>query len=118
MMGIPGLGVMNAASSIYGGGRSSSSIGSEQDEDGSGDGGDERTPISSFDSALFSPDLAKNRDYRLYQGANNPFYSMQAVPSGGIKNVYTEFKKGGRVGFALGGGFGSVPVDPMEAMVC
>jgi hypothetical protein len=28
---------------------------------------------------------------------------MQAVPSGGIKNVYTEFKKGGRVGFALGG---------------
>jgi hypothetical protein len=103
MMGMPALGVMNAASSIYGGGRSSSSIGSEQDEDGSGDGGDERTPISSFDSALFSPDLAKNRDYRLYQGANNPFYSMQAVPSGGIKNVYTEFKKGGRVGFALGG---------------
>jgi hypothetical protein len=116
MMGMPALGVMNAASSIYGGGRSSSSIGSEQGEDGSGDGGDERTPISSFDSALFSPDLAKNRDYRLYQGANNPFYSMQAVPSGGIKNVYTEFKKGGRVGFALGGGFGSVPVDPMEAM--
>jgi hypothetical protein len=116
MMGMPALGVMNAASSIYGGGRSSSSIGSEQDEDGSGDGGDERTPISSFDSALFSPDLAKNRDYRLYQGANNPFYSMQAVPSGGINNVYTEFKKGGRVGFALGGGFGSVPVDPMEAM--
>jgi hypothetical protein len=116
MMGMPALGVMNAASSIYGGGRSSSSIGSEQDEDGSGDGGDERTPISSFDSALFSPDLAKNRDYRLYQGANNPFYSMQAVPSGGINNVYTEFKKGGRVGFAVGGGFGSVPVDPMEAM--
>jgi hypothetical protein len=30
MMGMPALGVMNAASSIYGGGRSSSSIGSEQ----------------------------------------------------------------------------------------
>jgi hypothetical protein len=109
MMGMPALGVMNAASSIYGGGRSSSSIGSEQDEDGSGDGGDERTPISSFDISLLTPNLsdsynlAKNRDYRLYQGANNPFYSMQAVPSGGIKNVYTEFKKGGRVGFALGG---------------
>jgi hypothetical protein len=85
-------------------------------DESDGGGRDERTPISSFDSALFSPDLAKNRDYRLYQGANNPFYSMQAVPSGGIKNVYTEFKKGGRVGFALGGGFGSVPVDPMEAM--
>jgi hypothetical protein len=95
-----------------------------------GDGGDGRTPISSFDISLLTPDLldsynlAKNRDYRLYQGANNPFYSMQAVPSGGIKNVYTEFKKGGRVGFALGGGFGSVPgvrfppgfLDPMEAM--
>jgi hypothetical protein len=65
--------------SVYGGGPSGSSIGSGQAEDGSGDGGDERTPISSFDSALFSPDLAKNRDYRLYQGANNPFYSMQAV---------------------------------------
>jgi hypothetical protein len=102
----------------------------ESDGDGSGDGGDGRTPISSFDIALLTPDLldsynlAKNRDYRLYQGANNPFYSMQAVPSGGIKNVYTEFKKGGRVGFALGGGFGSVPgvrfppgfLDPMEAM--
>jgi hypothetical protein len=119
MMGMPALGVMNAASSIYGGGRSSSSIGSEQDEDGSGDGGDGRTPISSFDISLLTPNLsdsynlAKNRDYRLYQGANNPFYSMQSVPSGGIKNVYTEFKKGGRVGFALGGGFGSVPVDPM-----
>jgi hypothetical protein len=85
-------------------------------DESDGGGRDERTPISSFDSALFSPDLAKNRDYRLYQGANNPFYSMQAVPSGGISNVYTEFKKGGRVGFALGGGFGSVPVDPMEAM--
>jgi hypothetical protein len=72
-------------------------------DESDGGGRDERTPISSFDSALFSPDLAKNRDYRLYQGANNPFYSMQAVPSGGIKNVYTEFKKGGRVGFALGG---------------
>jgi hypothetical protein len=105
--------------------RSGSSTGSGQGEDGSGDGGDEedgRTPISSFDIALLTPDLLdsynldKNRDYRLYQGANNPFYSMQAVPSGGIKNVYTEFKKGGRVGFALGGGFGSVPVDPMEAM--
>jgi hypothetical protein len=122
MMGMPALGVMNAASSIYGGGRSSSSIGSEQSEDGSGDGGDGRTPISSFDISLLTPNLsdsynlAKNRDYRLYQGANNPFYSMQSVPSGGIKNVYTEFKKGGRVGFALGGGFGSVPVDPMEAM--
>jgi hypothetical protein len=119
MMGMPALGVMNAASSIYGGGRSSSSIGSEQSEDGSGDGGDGRTPISSFDISLLTPNLsdsynlAKNRDYRLYQGANNPFYSMQSVPSGGIKNVYTEFKKGGRVGFALGGGFGSVPVDPM-----
>jgi hypothetical protein len=116
MMGMPALGVMNAASSIYGGGRSSSSIGSEQDEDGSGDGRDERKFIPSFDTTLLTPDLDKNRDYRLYQGANNPFYSMQAVPSGGIKNVYTEFKKGGRVGFALGGGFGSVPVDPMEAM--
>jgi hypothetical protein len=119
MMGMPALGVMNAASSIYGGGRSSSSIGSEQSEDGSGDGGDGRTPISSFDISLLTPNLsdsynlAKNRDYRLYQGANNPFYSMQSVPSGGINNVYTEFKKGGRVGFALGGGFGSVPVDPM-----
>jgi hypothetical protein len=103
---------------------------STTESDGDGDGGDGRTPISSFDIALLTPDLldsynlAKNRDYRLYQGANNPFYSMQAVPSGGIKNVYTEFKKGGRVGFALGGGFGSVPgvrfppgfLDPMEAM--
>jgi hypothetical protein len=74
-----------------------------------GDGGDGRTPISSFDISLLTPDLldsynlAKNRDYRLYQGANNPFYSMQAVPSGGIKNVYTEFKKGGRVRMAGGG---------------
>jgi hypothetical protein len=122
MMGMPGLGVMNAVNSVYGGGSLGSSTGSGQGEDGSGDGGDGRTPISSFDIALLTPDLsdsynlAKNRDYRLYQGANNPFYSMQAVPSGGIKNVYTEFKKGGRVGFALGGGFGSVPVDPMEAM--
>jgi hypothetical protein len=95
MLGIPGLGVMNAASSIYGGGRSSSSIGSGQGEDGSGDGEDGRdgrTFIPSFDTTLLTPDLAKNRDYRLYQGANNPFYSMQAVPSGGINNVYTEFQ--------------------------
>jgi hypothetical protein len=105
MMGMPALGVMNAASSIYGGGRSSSSIGSEQSEDGSGDGGDERdrrTFIPSFDTALLTPDLAKNRDYRLYQSANNPFYSMQAVPSDGINNVYTEFQTGGRVGFKKG----------------
>jgi hypothetical protein len=105
MLGIPGLGVMNAASSIYGGGRSSSSIGSGQGEDGSGDGEDGRdgrTFIPSFDTTLLTPDLAKNRDYRLYQGANNPFYSMQAVPSGGINNVYTEFQTGGRVGFKKG----------------
>jgi hypothetical protein len=119
MMGMPALGVMNAASSIYGGGRSSSSIGSEQGEDGSGDGGDGRTPISSFDSALLTPNLldsynlAKNRDYRLFQSSNNPFYSLQRNPSGGINNVYTEFKKGGRVGFAEGGGLClRVPVDP------
>ena len=62
-----------------------------------GSDGDRRTFIPSFDTTLLTPDLAKNRDYRLYQGANNPFYSMQAVPSGGISNVYTEFKKGGRV---------------------
>jgi hypothetical protein len=85
-------------------------------DESDGGGRDERKFIPSFDTTLLTPDLDKNRDYRLYQGANNPFYSMQAVPSGGIKNVYTEFKKGGRVGFALGGGFGSVPVDPMEAM--
>jgi hypothetical protein len=109
MMGMPGLGVMNAVNSVYGGGSSGSSTGSGQGEDGSGDGGDERTPISSFDISLLTPNLsdsynfAKNRDYRLYQGANNPFYSMQAVPSGGIKNVYTEFKKGGRVRMAGGG---------------
>jgi hypothetical protein len=54
MMGIPGLGVMNAVNSVYGGGSSSSSTGSGQGEDGSGDGG---TPTSSFDSALLSPDL-------------------------------------------------------------
>jgi hypothetical protein len=105
MLGIPGLGVMNAASSIYGGGPSSSSIGSGQGEDGSGDGEDGRdgrTFIPSFDTTLLTPDLAKNRDYRLYQGANNPFYSMQAVPSGGINNVYTEFQTGGRVGFKKG----------------
>jgi hypothetical protein len=84
-------------------------------DESDGGGRDERKFIPSFDTTLLTPDLDKNRDYRLYQGANNPFYSMQAVPSGGIKNVYTEFKKGGRVGFALGGGFGSVPVDPMEA---
>jgi hypothetical protein len=105
MMGMPGLGVMNAVNSVYGGGSSGSSTGSGQGEDGSGDGG---TPTSSFDSALFSPDLlnsynlAKNRDYRLYQGASNPFYSMQAVPSGGINNLYTEFQTGGRVGFKKG----------------
>jgi hypothetical protein len=108
MLGIPGLGVMNAASSIYGGGRSSSSIGSGQGEDGSGDGEDgrdgrdRRTFIPSFDTTLLTPDLVKNRDYRLYQSANNPFYSMQAVPSGGINNVYTEFQTGGRVGFKKG----------------
>jgi hypothetical protein len=145
MIGMPGLGVMNAANSVYGGGSSGSSTGSGQGEDGSGDGGDEedgRTPISSFDSALLTPDLldsynlAKNRDYRLFQSSNNPFYSLQRNPSGGINNVYTEFKKGGRVGFAeggsmskgldylsgverrgyVGGGFGSGLVDPMEAM--
>jgi hypothetical protein len=139
MMGMPGLGVMNAVNSVYGGGSSGSSTGSGQGEDGNGDGG---TPISSFDSALLTPDLldsynlAKNRDYRLFQSSNNPFYSLQRNPSGGIKNVYTEFKKGGRVGFAeggsmskgldylsgverrgyVGGGFGSGLVDPMEAM--
>jgi hypothetical protein len=106
MMGVPALGVMNAASSIYGGGRSSSSIGSEQSEDGSGDGsgdgGDRRTFIPSFDTTLLTPDLVKNRDYRLFQSSNNPFYSMQAVPSGGINNVYTEFQTGGRVGFKKG----------------
>jgi hypothetical protein len=48
-------------------------------------GRDRRTFIPSFDTTLLTPDLAKNRDYRLYQGANNPFYSMQAAPSGGIK---------------------------------
>jgi hypothetical protein len=112
MMGMPGLGVMNAVNSVYGGGSSGSSTGSGQGEDGSGDGGDEedgRTPISSFDIALLTPDLldsynlAKNRDYRLFQSSNNPFYSLQRNPSGGINNVYTEFKKGGRVGFAEGG---------------
>jgi hypothetical protein len=41
MMGMPGLGVMNAANSVYGGGSSGSSTGSGQGEDGSGDGGDE-----------------------------------------------------------------------------
>jgi hypothetical protein len=145
MIGVPALGVMNAVNSVYGGGSSGSSTGSGQGEDGSGDGGDEedgRTPISSFDSALLTPDLldsynlAKNRDYRLFQSSNNPFYSLQRNPSGGINNVYTEFKKGGRVGFAeggsmskgldylsgverrgyVGGGFGSGLVDPMEAM--
>jgi hypothetical protein len=142
MMGVPALGVMNAVNSVYGGGSSGSSTGSGQGEDGSGDGGDGRTPISSFDSALLTPDLldsynlAKNRDYRLFQSSNNPFYSLQRNPSGGINNVYTEFKKGGRVGFAeggsmskgldylsgverrgyVGGGFGSGLVDPMEAM--
>jgi hypothetical protein len=142
MMGMPGLGVMNAVNSVYGGGSSGSSTGSGQGEDGSGDGGDGRTPISSFDISLLTPDLldsynlAKNRDYRLFQSSNNPFYSLQRNPSGGINNVYTEFKKGGRVGFAeggsmskgldylsgverrgyVGGGFGSGLVDPMEAM--
>jgi hypothetical protein len=112
MIGVPALGVMNAVNSVYGGGSSGSSTGSGQGEDGSGDGGDEedgRTPISSFDSALLTPDLldsynlAKNRDYRLFQSSNNPFYSLQRNPSGGISNVYTEFKKGGRVGFKKGG---------------
>jgi hypothetical protein len=112
MIGVPALGVMNAVNSVYGGGSSGSSTGSGQGGDGSGDGGDEedgRTPISSFDSALLTPDLldsynlAKNRDYRLFQSSNNPFYSLQRNPSGGINNVYTEFKKGGRVGFKKGG---------------
>jgi hypothetical protein len=67
-----------------------------------GGGGDGRTFIPSFDTTLLTPDLAKNRDYRLYQGANNPFYSMQAAPSGGIKNLYTEFQTGGRVGYSMG----------------
>jgi hypothetical protein len=101
MIGVPALGVMNAVNSVYGGGSSGSSTGSGQGEDGSGDGGDEedeRTPISSFDSALLTPDLldsynlAKNRDYRLFQSSNNPLSLIQ-------DNVYTEFKKGGRVGF-------------------
>jgi hypothetical protein len=104
-IGMPGLGLMNAVNSVYGGGSSSSSTSSDgsQGSQGSEGGGDGGTPISFFDSALLSPDLlnsynlAKNRDYRLYQGANNPFYSMQTSPSGGINNVYTEFKKGGRV---------------------
>jgi hypothetical protein len=75
----------------------------QSDEYGSdGGGGDGRTFIPSFDTTLLTPDLAKNRDYRLYQGANNPFYSMQAAPSGGIKNLYTEFQTGGRVGFKKG----------------
>jgi hypothetical protein len=61
---------------------------------------DGRTFISSFDNALLTPslldsyNLAKNRDYRLFQSSNNPFYSLQRNPSGGISNVYTEFKKG------------------------
>jgi hypothetical protein len=105
MMGIPGLGIGLAAANAYGGGGTNSSTGTSSSE-GGGDGG---TSTSSFDSALLSPDLlnsynlAKNRDYRLYQGASNPFYSMQAVPSGGINNLYTEFKKGGRVSFTKGG---------------
>jgi hypothetical protein len=75
----------------------------EYGSDGSdGGGGDGRTFIPSFDTTLLTPDLAKNRDYRLYQGANNPFYSMQAAPSGGIKNLYTEFQTGGRVGYSMG----------------
>jgi hypothetical protein len=60
MIGVPALGVMNAVNSVYGGGSSGSSTGSGQGGDGSGDGGDEedeRTPISSFDSALLTPDL-------------------------------------------------------------
>jgi hypothetical protein len=106
MIGVPALGVMNAVNSVYGGGSSGSSTGSGQGEDGSGDGGDEedgRTFIPSFDTALLTPslldsyNLAKNRDYRLFQSSNNPFYSLQRNPSGGINNVYTEFKKGGRV---------------------
>jgi hypothetical protein len=68
---------------------------------GSGDGGGDDG--GNGDGSLLTPDLAKNRDYRLYQGSNNPFYSMQANPSGGISNVYTEFKKGGRVRMAGGG---------------
>jgi hypothetical protein len=71
-------------------------------DESDGGGRDERKFIPSFDTTLLTPDLDKNRDYRLYQGANNPFYSMQAVPSGGIKNVYTEFQTGGRVGFKKG----------------
>jgi hypothetical protein len=105
MMGIPGLGLGLAAANAYGGGGTNSSTGTSSSE-GGGDGG---TPISSFDSALLTPDLldsynlAKNRDYRLFQSSNNPFYSLQRNPSGGINNVYTEFKKGGRVGFKKGG---------------
>jgi hypothetical protein len=72
-------------------------------DESDGGGRDERKFIPSFDNILLTPDLAKNRDYRLYQGSNNPFYSMQASPSGGISNVYTEFKKGGRVRMAGGG---------------
>jgi hypothetical protein len=72
-------------------------------DESDGGGRDERKFIPSFDTTLLTPDLAKNRDYRLYQGSNNPFYSMQANPSGGISNVYTEFKKGGRVRMAGGG---------------
>jgi hypothetical protein len=71
-------------------------------DESDGGGRDRRTFIPSFDTTLLTPDLAKNRDYRLYQGANNPFYSMQAVPSDGIKNLYTEFQTGGRVGFKKG----------------
>jgi hypothetical protein len=67
-----------------------------------GGGRDERKFIPSFDTTLLTPDLVKNRDYRLFQSSNNPFYSMQAVPSGGINNVYTEFQTGGRVGFKKG----------------
>jgi hypothetical protein len=75
-------------------------------ESDGGDTRDGRKFIPSFDTTLLTPDLAKNRDYRLYQGANNPFYSMQAAPSGGINNLYTEFQTGGRVGYAGGGRIG------------
>jgi hypothetical protein len=95
MMGMPGLGVMNAVNSVYGGGSSGSSTGSGQGEDGSGDGG---TPTSSFDSALFSPDLlnsynlAKNRDYSNYMPE---FYGMDN-PKDVARYRQVPLKKGGR----------------------
>jgi hypothetical protein len=73
----------------------SDEYGSEGDgSEGDGSEGDGRKFIPSFDTTLLTPDLDKNRDYRLFQSSNNPFYSLQRNPSGGISNVYTEFKKG------------------------